>query len=218
MHNHAWFLVGFPAHHSIHHQRMSTVVLNFFIYPDALKGCDTSLSAVVSHFGGNFQCGEWECGRCGQWESVHKILCLIKAQSWFWLYPSSALRITAPPCRIELCKGDEFPCVPLCGEGRQLRRQLWALLTMSFMYKLAHFTFSTPGNIGFLFMKSRFSLLSPHITLLSSFDIFLGFPANNTDNFQIWDLGDSYSTSGRILSEYQVKPRTLSLHEPGLQG
>ena len=117
-----------------------------------------------------------------------------------------------------IVQGGWVSCVPLCGEGRQLRRQLWALLTMSFMYKLAHFTFSTPGNIGFLFMKSRFSLLSPHITLLSSLDIFLGFPANNTDNFQIWDLGDSYSTSGRILSEYQVKPRTLSLHEPGLQG
>lgn len=78
-----------------------------------------------------------------------------------------------------------------------------------FLYKLAHFTFSSLGNTGFLCTKGRFSLLPSHVTLLSSWlQCFSRLHGNNADNFQIWDCGDSYSTSERSLSEYLEKPRS----------
>ena len=72
-------------------------------------------------------------------------------------------------------------------------------LTMSFMYKLAHFSLSTPGSIGFLFMKSSFPLLSPHITLPSSLlSFFFSRHYCKQYNFEIWDLWILISPWGEI--------------------
>lgn len=66
------------------------------------------------------------------------------------------------------------------------------------MYKLARFTLSTPGSIGFLFMKSSFSPLSLHITLLSSLAPYFSRLYCKQYNFQIWDLWILIPLLGKI--------------------
>lgn len=120
---------------------------------------------------------------------VHK-LCLKKAQSpsktRVLIVPSLPLRIAGPPCRLELCKGNEFLCVPLV-QLRKTTVRLPMSFTMSFMWNgPLHPLHSWEHSLS---IHEEQILSSPYSPKFFGSNIFLGFTANNTYNFHIWDLG-----------------------------